>query len=73
LNAVPVYVRPVPAVVVATPTHVPFTRASVCPFEPVKRDEVAIAPTSPVVPEMFPRMELGAIWVKFEKSKSPVT
>jgi hypothetical protein len=37
------YERPVPAVVVATPTHVPPTRASTCPSVPAKSDEVARA------------------------------
>ena len=42
------YVRPVEKVVVATPIQVSFTRANVCPFEPVKSEEVAVKVYPPV-------------------------
>ena len=37
------YVRPPEKVVVATPVHVPPTRARICPFVPAKSEEVAMA------------------------------
>jgi hypothetical protein len=43
LKDVPLYERPVPAVVVATPVHPRFVNASTCPGVPVKSEVVVVA------------------------------
>jgi hypothetical protein len=43
LKDVPLYERPVPAVVVATPVHPRFVNAKTCPGVPVKSEVVVVA------------------------------
>ena len=52
---------PVEKVVVATPIHVPFTLAKVCPLVPVYRDEVETAEGMAVAPVTFARTEFAAM------------
>ena len=54
MNALPEYVSPVPAVVVATHVGMPFTSASTLPFVPIpKKVDVAIAVGLAALPVPF--------------------
>jgi hypothetical protein len=73
LNDEPLYVMPVPAEVVATPIHAPFTNASVCPLDPVKSEVVEMVVGTAEPPVKFAQREFAAIAAKLIEELVPPT
>jgi hypothetical protein len=73
VKAEPVYVSPVPAVVVATPVHAPLLKPSTWPFDPANNEVVEIAVGTAEPPVRFAHKVFAAMDAKLMEAAVPPT